>query len=160
MAIKIPSFPQLGLVLAFACAMAVGACAPTKDTRGNFLDDDRLKALQVGVSSKDEVQQKLGSPTTTDPFDTNTWFYIGEKTSTEAFFDPKIDARKVVVLKFDQNDLLASANQLDEKQGKMVQVVKKTTPAPGREMNAFEQFISNLGKFNQGSMGNPANPGR
>lgn len=140
--------------------LAVAACAPSKATRGNYLEADRLKDLQIGVSTKAEVEQKIGSPTTKDPFDDNTWFYIGEQTSTEAFFTPKVDSRKVVVMKFTPDGLLSEANQVDESQGKSVEVVKKSTPSPGREMNAFEQFFSNLGKFNQSGMGNQRGPGR
>lgn len=129
----------------------LGACTPIMATRGNFLNDEQLRGVQLGVSTSDEVQQKLGTPTTIDPFNKNKWFYIGEKTSTTAFFDPKIQARRVIVMQFDDNGLLQSANELDEKSGKQIEIVKKATPAPGREMNAFEQFLSNLGKFNQSS---------
>ncbi len=137
------------IFLALLAGMALSACTPVMATRGNFLEDDQLRGVQIGVSTKDEIQQKLGTPTTTDPFNKNKWFYIGEKTSTKAFFDPKIQARRVIVMQFDDNGFLQSANELDEKSGKQIEIVKKVTPAPGREMNAFEQFLSNLGKFNQ-----------
>jgi outer membrane protein assembly factor BamE (lipoprotein component of BamABCDE complex) len=135
------------------CLALIG-CTPMLATRGNFLEDEQLKTLQVGVSSKAEVEQKLGSPTTTDPFDNKKWFYIGEKTSARAFFKPEVQARRVMIVEFDENDFLKSANELDEKSGKQIEMVKKTTPAPGREMNAFEQFVNNIGKFNkQGGVG-------
>lgn len=138
------------------------SCAPTMATRGNYLENEQLTGLQVGISTQDEVQQKLGTPTSIDPFDPKQWFYIGEKTSTKAFFDPEIQSRRVFVMRFDQNGFLKDAKEVDEKSGKEIEIVKKATPAPGRQMNAFEQFMSNLGKFNQGggmsSSGN--SPGR
>lgn len=139
-------------ILVICSGFAASSCAPVMATRGNYLDEDRMKALQVGVSTKAEVEKTLGTPTTTDPFDPNAWYYIGEKTSTTAFFTPKVDSRKIVVVYFDEQGLLKNAQEVDEKAGKNVETVKKQTPAPGKEMNAFEQFISNLGKFNQGSM--------
>lgn len=137
------------------------ACAPTLATRGNYLDNDRLKSVQQGVSTKDEVAKKLGTPTTKDPFDGNTWFYIGEKTSTKAFFDPEVNSRKVIVMKFSPEGILQSAQQVDEKSGRNIDLVDKTTPAPGQNMNAMQQFLGNLGKFNSmpGAPGNNA-PGR
>jgi len=152
-------------ILAIICAggltTGLTACSPTMATRGNYLDEDRMKTLQVGVSTKAEVEKTLGSPTTTDPFDPNAWYYIGEKTSTTAFFNPKIDSRKIVVVYFDDQGVLKNAQQVDEKAGKNVEMVKKKTPAPGKEMNAFQQFLDNLGKFNQsGSMSSSqVNPG-
>ena len=140
-------------------ASVLGACTPTLATRGNFLEDDRLSTVQQGVSTKEEVAKKLGTPTTTDPFDVNTWFYIGEKTSTTAFFDPKVDARKVIIMKFDKQGVLQTAQQVDEKSGKQIDLVDKATPSSGRDMNAFQQFLGNLGKFNSGQGQNQA-PGR
>ncbi len=140
-------------ILAVSSGIAISSCAPMMATRGNYLDEDRMKKLQVGVNSKAEVEKTLGTPTTTDPFDTNTWYYIGEKTAAKAFFRPKVESRKIVVVYFDEQGLLKNAQQVDEKAGKSVETVKKSTPAPGREMNAFEQFLSNLGKFNQGGTG-------
>lgn len=139
-------------ILGGVLLLALTACTPMMATRGNFLEDEQLKAIQIGVSTQDEVAQKLGSPTTIDPFDSKQWFYIGEKTSTKAFFSPEVQSRRIFAMQFDSNGILQSAHELDEKSGKNIEIVKKATPAPGREMNAFEQFLSNLGKFNQSGM--------
>lgn len=147
----------LGVVL--FSALFVVACAPVKATRGNYVEDERLQSLQVLVSSKGEVERKLGSPTTVDPFDNNKWFYIGEKTETTSFFDPDVISRKVLALTFNEDGLLQTADYITEADAKKVEIVTKTTPAPGREMNAFEQFISNIGKFNQSGMSQNV-PGR
>jgi len=147
----------ISLIVAFA---AIG-CTPTIATRGNFLEDERLATVQQGVSTKDEVTKKLGSPTTVDPFDDKTWFYIGEKTSQTAFLDPKIDARKVIVMKFDDQGILQTAQQVDEKSGKEIDLVNKQTPTPGKDQNVFQQFLGNLGKFNSsGGQGQNQSPGR
>lgn len=142
----------------FLVAAHLGACTPIMATRGNFLEDDKLKTIQLGVSTKDEVAQKLGSPTSVDPFDNNIWMYIGERTSAKAFFTPHVDARKVVKLTFNQDGLLQDAKDIDEKSGKEVEIVTKKTPTPGREINAVEQFLGNLGKFNQSQMPGAAGP--
>jgi outer membrane protein assembly factor BamE (lipoprotein component of BamABCDE complex) len=140
----------------------LAGCAPLKATRGNFLDDDRLKTVQQNVSTKDEIRKTLGSPTTVDPFDDNTWFYIGEKTSTTSFFDPVVEARKVIELHFNKDGILQTAQQVDEKSGRRIDIVTKTTPTPGRDLNAFQQFLGNVGKYNAtpAGMGSTPNPGR
>lgn len=159
-ALKKPHFLTLVSGFVLCSALFLGACAPVMATRGNYVEDDRLQSLQLLVSTKGEVERKLGSPTTTDPFDNNKWFYIGEKTATTSFFDPDVISRKVLALTFNPDGLLQSADYIDEENAKDVEMVKKTTPAPGREINAFEQFIGNIGKFNQGSMNQGGAPGR
>lgn len=147
------------IVVLVMAVVALAGCAPTAATHGNFLDDERLQGVQVGVSTKAEVEQKLGAPSTTAPFDDNTWYYIGEKTETTSFYDPEIIERKVIIMTFNEDGFLQEASQLDETEGKKIEVVKKTTPAPGREVNAFEQFLGNLGKFNASDM-QQRQPGR
>lgn len=156
MTMKIRPFAQIAALL---LCFSVVSCAPTMATRGNYVEPEQLKSLQTGVSTREEVAQTLGTPTTTDPFDPNTWFYIGEKTATKAFFMPKVKSRHVVVMQFNQDGLLQSAREVDEKSGKQVEVVKKQTPAAGREVNAFQQFLGNLGKFNSNSSGASQAPG-
>lgn len=152
--VKTTQRPIIARILALTgpvlCVAAlVVACAPMVATRGNFVDEERMQGIQLHVSSKDEVMQKLGSPTSIDPFDNNKWFYIGEKTETTAFYDPEVVERKILVVTFNEDGFLQSADILDENAARKVDLVRKKTPAPGREMNAFEQFVSNIGKFNQ-----------
>ncbi len=152
----LPVFCVIGLMTALT------ACAPTLNTRGNFLEPTRLQGFTNGVTSQQEITQKLGSPTATDPFNKNTWFYIGEKTETKAFFMPDVTARRVIKVEFDDTGMLKNMAEVDEKSGKDVAMVGKTTQSGGQKMNVFQQFISNLGKFNTNQMntGNGGNPGR
>jgi len=151
--------PRKMMIITTLLTGLTAACAPVQATRGNFVEDDRLKSLQLHVSTKEEVQSKIGTPTTIDPFDGNKWFYMGEKTSTTAFFDPKVESRKVLEVTFNNEGLLENVENVDEKSAKDVEMVKKKTVAPGREMNAFQQFFSNIGKFNSAGEGK-AGPGR
>jgi outer membrane protein assembly factor BamE (lipoprotein component of BamABCDE complex) len=139
--------------LALLCLLSLSACAPTLRTRGNLVANDRLQGIEAGVTSKQEVEHKLGSPTATDPFDQNLWFYIGETTESKAFFRPKVTARRVLKVQFDETGTLTNIAEVDEKAGKTVDLVKKATPAGGQEMNVFQQFMGNLGKFNSNQMG-------
>lgn len=144
----------------FCVALLLGACAPTLNTRGNFLENDRLQDLQSGVSSQKDIETKLGTPTVRDPFDKSTWFYIGEKTETTAFFNPKVTDRRVIKVQFDDVGMLSSISEVDEKAGKDVALVGKTTRSSGQQMNAFQQFLGNLGKFNANQMNSGSAPGR
>lgn len=148
-------------VFFLSAALLLVACAPTLNTRGNFLENDRLQNLNTGVTSQKDVEKQLGTPTVTDPFDKNTWFYIGEKTETKAFFNPKVTARRVIKVQFDDVGMLSSISEVDEKAGKDVALVGKVTRSGGQEMNAFQQFLGNLGKFNTDQMNtNGSTPGR
>jgi outer membrane protein assembly factor BamE (lipoprotein component of BamABCDE complex) len=143
---------QIRFVALSLCSILLIGCAPTVNTRGNLLQDYQLQGLESGISSKQDIEQKLGSPTSTDPFDPNNWYYIGEITETKAFFTPNVTKRRVVKVSFAEDGSLAHIAEIDEKAGKEIELVKKTTRAGGVEMNAFQQFMGNLGKFNSSQM--------
>ena len=135
----------------FICLLAVLAlaqCAPMRAVRGNFVDTDQLTPLKPGISTKADVSAALGTPSTTDPFNPRTWIYVGEKTKQRAFFAPEVEARQIIIVNFDDQDTLETIENKDAKTGKVVMMAARKTPTAGRKMNALQQMIGNIGKFN------------
>lgn len=132
---------------------ALAACSPSVDTRGNLADKDRLQQITPGVSTRDDVASLLGTPSTMGTFDPNTWYYIGARTEKTAFFRPDTVERKVVVVKFDEAGTVADVHQLDQTAGKEVELVERTTPTAGRDLNFIEQMLGNVGRFSGGNGG-------
>ncbi|GEO41264.1 hypothetical protein SAE02_54120 [Skermanella aerolata] len=133
--------------------LALAACSPSVDTRGNLADKDRLQQIQPGVSTRDDVAAVLGTPSTMGTFDPNTWYYIGARTEKTAFFRPDTVERKIVVVKFDEAGTVADVHQLDQNAGQEVELVERTTPTAGRDLNFIEQMLGNVGRFSGGNGG-------
>jgi outer membrane protein assembly factor BamE (lipoprotein component of BamABCDE complex) len=133
--------------------LALAACSPSVDTRGNLADKDRLQQIQKGVSTRDDVASALGTPSTVGTFDPNVWYYIGARTEKTAFFRPDTVERKVVVVKFDEAGTVADVHELDQSAGKEVELVDRTTPTAGRDMNFIEQMLGNVGRFSGANSG-------
>lgn len=128
-------------------ALALTACAPTLDTRGNIAEADRLKQIRPGVSTRDDVAALLGTPSSTGTFDPNTWYYIGQRTEKTAFFRPDVVERKVVTVRFDASGTVREVEQHGAEDGHEVAVVDRETPTAGRELGFFEQILGNVGRF-------------
>lgn len=146
--------PVFGLALALAAA-----CAPTVDIRGNLPDDDRLKEIKEGTTTREQVQEKLGSPTAIATFDDNVWYYIGKKTEQTAFFNPKVLEQRVLVLRFGDAGRLTEMKTLTLGDAQEVSLVQRATPTAGQDMGILEQLVGNLGRFNAdertGRLGRP-----
>ncbi len=136
-------------------ALALSACAPTNATNGTFLSADDVVGLDAGTSTRADVLQKLGTPTTTAVFDDNTWYYVGQKTTKTAFLDPKITARSVYEAKFDAEGTLISLAQVNN-DAVDVPLVRRTTPTTGHDLTVAQQLLGNLGRFNKSNMGSAA----
>ncbi len=135
----------------FATTLITTACSPIVHTRGNLVDDDRLSSITLGVSRKADVAAVLGTPTTVAAFDDNLWYYMGEKTANKAFFEREITQRRVLAVQFDENETVVNIQDVDQAAAQDVDIVDATTPTAGKKMNMFQQFLSNLGKFNTNS---------
>jgi outer membrane protein assembly factor BamE (lipoprotein component of BamABCDE complex) len=158
---RIPGRPA-SAAFGLAVLLAVAACETTIDVRGHVPDDENLAKIQVGLQSKRDVAELLGTPSTVTPFGDETWLYISRKTSTVSFMEPKTLEQKVVAVAFDDKGRVADVRKLELADGKVVRHVARKTPAPGKELSFIEQLIGNVGKFNAprpSAVGGPAGGG-
>jgi outer membrane protein assembly factor BamE (lipoprotein component of BamABCDE complex) len=131
-------------------ALMLGGCNLARvDVRGYVPNDDDLARLEPGRQTRDDVQQLLGSPSTTGVFDAEqSWYYIYKKTSKVSFFEAETLEQRVVVVHFDREGMLRDVRRYALEDGLIIDPVTRTTPSPGREMSFLEQLLGNVGKFN------------
>lgn len=139
---------RFALLAAVALAIAATACTPLVETRGNLLSESKIGDVKPGVSSRADVEQAWGPPTTIAPFDNKTWFYIGETTSQKGIFEPEVTKRQMIRVTFADDDLVDKVSAVDPKNGRDIAFVDRKTSTAGKEFTAFQQFVGNLGKFN------------
>lgn len=133
---------------AIALSLATVACTPTVQTRGNLVSDIKFERIQPYSSSRADVSQLWGPPTTVAPLDQNTWYYIGETISDKGVRGTELVERRMIRVKFDDQDTVVEVVELDPSKARAIEVVDRKTPTAGKEFTAFQQFIGNLGKFN------------
>ena len=142
------------LSLIMASAALISACTPTQSSRGNMVEDFRMREITPGISTRTNVLKSLGSPTTKAPFDENTWYYLGQRMEKHGIFDPEVTEEKVVIVTFNDEGIVQTmeergANRQD------VPLVDRKTPTGGNDVSLAEQILGNVGRFNK-SGGNAA----
>lgn len=135
-------------ILLMSMSLLAAACTPTQATRGNIVEDYRLTEVTPGISTRQNVLQSLGSPTTQAPFDDNIWYYLGQKTEKTGIFDPKVVEEKIVVVTFDEAGIVQTAEEVDANRIAIPRVREKT-PTGGNEVTPLQQILGNVGKFNK-----------
>jgi outer membrane protein assembly factor BamE (lipoprotein component of BamABCDE complex) len=144
---------SLALSLPIALAVTLGGCGvtrifnPTHSRRGALVEDEALKQLVPGTSTRADATSLLGSPTARATFDDNTWLYITQITSTRIARTPGVTMQKVLVLQFEPNGTLKSLRQLDREDGKQIAMAPGATPSPGSEASFMQQLLGNVGRF-------------
>ena len=103
-----------------------------------------VKELQVGKTTKKEIVELLGSPSTTSNFDNEqSWIYISSEFKKFIFLDGSNTDQKILILSFNQNTLknkeLLSKNDINN-----IEYEETLTDSRGKKVNWIKEFFTNL----------------
>ncbi|MEH6403157.1 MAG: outer membrane protein assembly factor BamE [Sneathiella sp.] len=138
------------IIFCAVTTLAVSACEPIYEEKGYRLDAEQIAKVETGIATKDSVLDVLGSPSSvaTFPEQGEAWYYISRSTEHFAFLNKTILEQNVIVIKFDENDVVSEIKNYDKDDRMEVEVVDRTTPTGGNELGFFEQIFGNFGRFN------------
>ncbi len=142
---------NIKLSFLFLTLLYLAGCSPRIAVSGNLPNPDLLDSIEIGHVNKQEVLKLIGTPSTISPFSSNNWYYVSERTETSAFFSPTVIDRKVLVIKFDDKDLVSDIKSYGTEAGKQVNIVDRITPTEGRDFSLIQQLLGNLGRFEEKS---------
>lgn len=131
---------------AAAFVIATAACAPVSSYSGFSAERNNIAIQdpQVGVDTRDTVEQRFGSPSTTAVFDQTAWYYVSQTQEQVAFYRPRITARQVMVVRFN-GDVVSAVEKYGMERGRLVAYDNHETPTRGRELGILEQLFGNIG---------------
>ncbi len=141
------------LLAAMAVVISLTACSGTLETHGHLPHPEIVNSIHIGKSSREQVTAMLGRPSAISTFDNEAWYYIQTRTSKFAFLEPEILERTVLVIRFKKDGVVRQVERLSKNDGHNVQIVKRKTPTPGRELTILEQLVGNIGRFGGGGSG-------
>ena len=141
--------PRLVLALSALAAVATSACTPTVENRGNLPTPEALAKIKPGLTTEDEVQALLGTPSSTMTYGEDVWLYISMQTESVAFFTPEEKQRKVLSISFDKAGKVAKIDTLGLKDGETVTPISRETPTAGKQLSLIEQLLGNVGRFSK-----------
>lgn len=147
------------IAAAFAAALVLTACAPDRDNNGNIPLAEVVEKIEAGKQNREDVVRALGSPSVRGTFQKDqVWYYIGKRTETQAFLEPKVLEHRVIEIHFDNGGVVKEVKHHDATQAAEIDFVKRTTPTKGNELTIIEQLIGNLGRFTPSTGESPSGP--
>jgi outer membrane protein assembly factor BamE (lipoprotein component of BamABCDE complex) len=138
---------MLGITLALG--LAVSGCQPVTNNHGFLPEPDVIGRIQPGTTTRAEVTEMLGTPTTVAAFDDNTWLYINRRTEQQfQFMRPTLVEQTVLAITFDRSGRVAQMRRMGEQDGADVEFIARATPSQGKELSLWDQIVGNIGRFN------------
>ena len=126
-------------------ALVVIGCTSDKAVHGNPLEIQKFSRLTIGETTKQDIRNLFGSPTSVNITTDNLWYYIGQRVEKVAFLQPNILEAVTVVLQFDDNDLLKRIQHFGQEHFQDVPFTARETLTTGHEVSLFEIIFGNLG---------------
>ncbi|MEO0681153.1 MAG: outer membrane protein assembly factor BamE [Pseudomonadota bacterium] len=132
-------------ILAAVTAATLAACEPIIRTHGYAPTETQLSDIAPGLDTVSTVTTKIGRPSTGGVVRDNTWFYVASRTETLAYNPPEVVERRVVAVRFEDDGTVASVDRFGLEDGRVINLVTRTTPTFGRELTVLQQIFGNLG---------------
>ncbi len=134
-----------GLVLAAIIGGGLSGCAAEVKNHGYAPDDELLAGIAAGTDTRGSVRRKIGRPSTTGVFTETGWYYVATTVEHYLYNEPAVAGRRVVVVRFDANDMVTGVNVYGREDGRIIDLQTRTTPTHGRELTILQQLFGNLG---------------
>lgn len=148
------SYNLFSIIFIWLFVVILASCSHDEvETRGYVVKFSDFSKIKPGVSTKSDVVQQLGSPTTTSLFGDETWYYVGKEQSKETFFDPEIKDYEGYEISF-KGDVVNSIVKKNANDLKDFDISDDYTKTSGNEISVWQQLFGNLGKFNPAAQSN------
>ena len=141
---KIPSTFLIFLSLTFLCG-----CLNRMEKLGYMFDLSDHNLIEKDISSKERVLKLMGSPTLVSNLsDQEAWIYYSEEVNYLLFFYPTVKDRKILLLKFDDSEIVRNLEFFDLKnEDHKISFVSKYTTVDGHEEGIIKSIFSNVGQI-------------
>ncbi len=129
---------------AFFGFILFSACESQVTSHGHLIELSALEKVEIGKTSRTEILSLLGKPSFEGAFDTSRLYYNSQKVEKVIAGHPQTIERQLLVLTFDNNDLIESLEVRDESTDQQIVKLDASTPTPGDTVTLIDQIFSNL----------------
>jgi hypothetical protein len=136
---------NLGIAALFVLLIA-GGCA-SKNNIGHYVEDKQISDIKILNTTKEEILNRIGSPSIISDYDKNTWYYISRNTKSRISSTQKLVSQRMLVLQFNESDKVSDIKFIEDKSLPNPHISKDTTVVDGTDKGAIISYIHNIGRF-------------
>ncbi|MAH88652.1 MAG: hypothetical protein CMJ06_01160 [Pelagibacterales bacterium] len=119
------------------------SCQPRITKHGNFFNQKNIKLIKKTKLNKSEVIAIFGEPTVKSTFSNNVWYYITLIQHEKAYFEVKNLKNKVLIITFDENQLVKKYKILTEEDSLEINLSNpKEASNNQNELSLLQEFFS------------------
>ena len=123
---------------------ALGACGDRVSSHGHIINENELKQINIGTTTKEDILDMLGQPSFDGAFDTQKLYYSSQVMLQPVASAKQTQQRFVYIFTFNDNNILDSIDLINKEHGLQIVHIDDKTPTPGDTFGVLEQVFSNL----------------
>lgn len=141
--------PHISKILSVCGVIFLSSCTPITTYHGFNATQSLRQSANEHTLSLNETTARFGPASIRDKDENGNdiLYYVSYQKEQYAFFKPNVVNRSVTRLEF-KNKMLADIKEYSMKDGHIIDINSDETPAYGKELNAVQQILSNVGRFN------------
>ena len=140
-------FFHLKTLLIILSLLLIGACSPTFKNHGYVPSRAELNQLKVGKSSKENVKNLFGSPSSIGLVQDDRWFYLYTRIKNFMYRSSEIVERQLVVVTFTSNGLLENIERFELQDQEVVVLSRRITESGIKGMSLIQQLLNSAGNY-------------
>jgi outer membrane protein assembly factor BamE (lipoprotein component of BamABCDE complex) len=146
--------------LSLLCLAILGACSHPVEHRGASYEAEKIPLITPRKTTKNDVLQTLGSPTSTSQFGPETWYYLSNKDQRSPFQKPRFITQGHVAIQFDEKNIVEQVKTYQPNDFIPHSQLQEKTKARGNDASFLQELFGNIGRFNPQGTGPTTDPTR
>ena len=131
-------------VVLVACAMA--ACTPLYVNHGYAPTDPDLAAVVVGQTTRDQLPDLIGRPSSSGVLSNAGWYYVQSRWQTYAYKAPVEVERQVIAISFTDAGVVENVERFGLQDGQVVALSRRVTETNIKGISLVKQLLGNIGR--------------
>ena len=139
----------LRFVLFFVTSLglaAVGGCGDRISSHGHIINENELKQINIGTTTRADILDMLGQPSFKGAFDTQKLYYSSQVMLQPVASTKQTQKRIVYIFTLNDMNILQSIELMDKEDGLQIAHIDDKTPTPGDTFGILEQVFTNLNR--------------
>ena len=123
---------------------AVGGCGDRISNHGHIINENELKQINIGTTTRADILDMLGQPSFKGAFDTQKLYYSSQVMLQPVASTKQTQKRIIYIFTLDDDNILQSIDLMNKEDGLQIAHIDDKTPTPGDTFGFLEQVFSNL----------------
>jgi len=123
---------------------AVGGCGDRISSHGHIINENELKQINIGTTTRADILDMLGQPSFKGAFDTQKLYYSSQVMLQPVASTKQTQKRIIYIFTLDDKNILQSIDLINKEDGLQIAHIDEKTPTPGDTFGILEQVFSNL----------------